>query len=171
MKKINFKNSVIALTIGIFAVSCNSGGSKQNGVAQQSDSEKTAETKTEQAKVPGTPTDFFANFGLTEADVKPSDAGEGTLEVAPNDPNHGEVVYKSASLKDGVAREKYIKAMLDKARSLATDGKLYTSVSTKEEFWFKQGSSGAVFQYNYGSGYVTFNILCMDGQLTVGLWK
>jgi hypothetical protein len=61
--------------------------------------------------------------------------------------------------------------VLDKTRSLATDGKLYTSVSTKEEFQFKQGLSGAVFQYYYGSGYVTFNILCMDGKLTVGLWK
>ena len=173
MKSVNFKISVIASAIVMFALTSCGGGSKQHA-AQQSDSENTAETKTEQAKiskVPSTPANFFTSFGLTEADVKPSDAGDGTLELDPNNPTHGEVVYKSTSLKDGAAREKFINTVLEKIRSLATDGKLYTSVSTKEEFQFKKSSYAAVCQYYYETGYVTFNILCMDGKLTVGLWK
>jgi hypothetical protein len=176
MIKTNFLRNVATITacLAVTMMASCGGGSSNKSATQTSDSEKTTETKTEQAKisdVPTTPAEFLSKFGLSEADVKPSDAGEGTLEVAPNDPNHGQVVYKSANLKDGATREKFINTVLDKTRSLATDGKLYTNISTKEEFQFKQGSFGVVFQYNYGSGYVTFNLLCMDGKLTVGLWK
>jgi hypothetical protein len=177
MTKANFLRNVAA-AVACLAVTmmtaCSGGGSSNKSAAQTGDSEKTTETKTDLqkvSKVPGSPAEFFANFGVSEADVKPSDSGGGTLELDPNNPTHGEVTYQSVKLKDIAEREMYINALLDKARSLATDGKLYTSVSTKEEFKFKEGSYAAVCQYYYEDKYVTFNVMCMDGQVKVGFWK
>jgi plasmid stabilization system protein ParE len=170
MTKTNFLRNVAAIAVCLAAMTaCNSGGKKD--AAQTSSEEPVAEVQTVETAIAATPAEFLSRFGVAEADVKPSDANDGTLELAPNDPNHGEIVYKSAKLKDVAEREKYINALLDKARSLATDGKLYTSVSTKEEFQFKEGSYAAVCQYYYEDKYVTFNVMCMDGQVKVGFWK
>jgi hypothetical protein len=68
MKRVNFKNSVRALAIGLSVVSCGGSGNKPQQLA-------TSETKTEQAKsssaakpkVEG----IFGEFGLTDKDVTP----------------------------------------------------------------------------------------------------
>ncbi|MDR1896572.1 MAG: hypothetical protein LBR10_07270, partial [Prevotellaceae bacterium] len=83
MTKVNFLRNVatIVACLAVTMMTSCGGGSSNKGAVQSGDSEKTTETKTEQAKisdVPGSPAEFLANFGLTEADVKPSDAGEGT---------------------------------------------------------------------------------------------
>lgn len=158
------------------------GGTTNPGTSQQQPSdtpdESTPSDTPDESKPAETPAEFLALFGLTEDDVKPTDAGDGTLEVAKNNPNYGKVTYvlENKSLKDAAAREEFFKKVLEKTRSLSTDGAVYTTVSSKEAFEFKQdfftGShNSATWQYNYGTGYVTFTLQYIEGQLSVTLQK
>ena len=89
MTKMNLKNSVIAMAIGLSVVSCGGrGGNQQSGTA-------TSETQTEtvssgsvvKPKVEG----IFGEFGLTDADVTPQGA---TIEpnAGFNEVNKGKVI-------------------------------------------------------------------------------
>ena len=70
MTTVNFKNSLIALAIGVAVVSCGGrGGNQQSGAATSEAQTETAKSSgnTVKPKVEG----IFGEFGLTDADVTP----------------------------------------------------------------------------------------------------
>ena len=140
MKKVNFTmRNVVAIAIFLAAtmsVSCGGGGANKQ---QQSATTETA--KTEQA-TPAKDVDlrtvagFLSQFGLTESDIKPEGAGEGS--IGRFNPRNTEAtltwnIGQNATLEQ---ENKWIQKVVDKTKSLATDRKLLVERSDTQEFVF-----------------------------------
>jgi hypothetical protein len=123
MKRLNLKISVIALAIGMFAVSCSGGGSKQQSGSA------TPETQTETAgsgSLEKAAADLFPGSGLTgfvptfAAEVKPSkDNNSASFLIKPS----GEQ-YNDSDLTNEQYNE-WVQSLYNKAKALSEDGKVY----------------------------------------------
>ena len=129
--RVNIKNIVIALAIGLVMVSCGGrGGNQQGGAA-------TTETQTEQA-TPDTKTvsGFLSQIGLTETDVKPEGAGEGIVIDVSSSGNRASISW---NMVDVTAEKEnaWLKKVYDKTKALSTGGKVYVDgTDLKQEFVF-----------------------------------
>lgn len=101
MKRINIKNSVIALAIGLFAVSCGSGGSKQHIIAQEK----------------------FENLERYLKGLENEDAFSGVVVIAKDGKN---LYSKTIGYTN---RENKVKINLDSQFDLSSTSKLYTGTS------------------------------------------
>ena len=129
MRSINFKNSVIALVFGLFAVSCGGSGSKQQSNTKATET-KTSVAVEETKKVDvKTVAGYLSQFGLTENDIKPDgftsfEGPEGWLIKI----NAGANLFNDWSKK-----------VYDKVKTISTDGKMYyegyPSLGKEEAFW------------------------------------
>jgi len=173
MKRVNFKNSVIAMAIGLSVVSCGGSGSKQ----QSQSTAAAPDTKTEQA-TPDTKTvsGFLSQIGLTETDVKPEGAGEGIVIDVSSSGNRASISW---NMVDVTAEKEnaWLKKVYDKTKALSTGGKVYVDgTDLKQEFIFAplnraeyQSDMNWVFPYNgkeigircqiLGSGAVDIRII------------
>jgi hypothetical protein len=102
----------------------------------------------------------------------PEGATGGTLTLNPNNSYIGEIEYTIENAHPANGLDKTIKTALyekvmEKCRTLATDGKIYNNVSSKKEYVWNGTSYGMVFQYLYNSGYVTFSIGSYGKKFTV----
>jgi len=70
MTRVNFKNSVIALAIGLSVVSCGGGGSKQQSGAATSEEAKGSSAV--KPKIEGIVEGIFGVYGLKDEDVTPA---------------------------------------------------------------------------------------------------
>ena len=101
MKRVNIKNSVIALAIGLFAISCGSGGSKQQTIVQEK----------------------FENLENYLKGLENEDSFSGVIIIAKD----GKILYsKTIGYAD---RENKVKINLDSQFDLSSTSKLFTGTS------------------------------------------
>jgi hypothetical protein len=146
--KVNFKNGVIAVAIGVVMVSCGGrGGNQQSGAA-------TSEAKTEQV-APANEVDkstvagFLSQFGLTEADVKPANAGETSIGRLDTRRTEGTLSWNIGQNATIEQENVWIQKVVDKTKTLAADRKLLAVRSDTDEFVFSPLSAREDVQWHY----------------------
>ncbi len=108
---------------------------------------------------------FLSQFGLTEADVKPEGAGEGSHKTE----REGKRGRVSWIVEDATAevKDQWIQAIVEKTKTLATDGKIYVDSYFEDEFSFTSiadtGTSTIVWMYHYSDSDVDIKCEILDG--------
>ena len=131
MTRVKFKNSVIALAIGLFAVSCGGGGSKQ------SSGSATTETKTEKAATKGTELKDVdeknwqsvvkANFGIDIA------VPAGWTFKSVKSPNGVNNIIIAMTLGEGTTGKAEGKRLFEATKSLSPHGNYKGKVDWEAE--------------------------------------
>ena len=116
MTRVNFKNSVIALAIGVATISC---GSRNSNAQQQAATPETAQTATQQVAQNADVAKILSLGGLSESDIKP----DGFVKFLPFDDE--EFVIEASAPLGEEGQKAWVKKIFDKCQQLSTDGKIY----------------------------------------------
>ncbi len=108
---------------------------------------------------------FLSQFGLTEADVKPEGAGEGS-HTTEREGKRGRVSWMAEDATAEV-KDEWIQAIVEKTKALATDGKLYADSYFEDEFSFTSitdaGTGRIGWLYYYSDSEVDITCEVLDG--------
>jgi hypothetical protein len=122
MKRVNIKNSVIALAIGLFAVSCGGGGSKPQQTA-------TSETTTQQATpAAGSSLEIKdVNVGNWQAVIKATREGVDIplpdgWTVVKAEPSRGSYVAVTFDVGGSTTVEQFGQMLMDATKAVASNG-------------------------------------------------
>jgi hypothetical protein len=139
MTNSNFKNSVIALAIGIFAVSCGGSGSKKPGGVSDIEKQaaKTVETKSVSS---GWESNEYTKQ-LPKPDISVSAAGESSMGYSAN--------FSNATLEQVKAYAAKVKTSGFSADAYESDGDTYTFSAKNAAGWsvlitWSQGRAGVL---------------------------
>ena len=105
---------------------------------------------------------FFASYGLTEANIKPSGVGEGEIKINEYIDSQAEVTYKAElSLEKAI---EWRDMLMNATKAASDDGKVYANVSSGKEYptpeWIDTASKSctATWSYKYNGDVVIVSI-------------
>ena len=150
MTKVNFKNSLIAVAIGLVMVSCGGGNSNKQSATTETSEQQAAPAVEVKSTDKSTVADYLAHFGLTEDDIKPT----GFVSFEGPD---GWLIKVNASENQF---DIWAKKVFDKIKTISTDGKVYDQgyPTFKEEASFVNGGTLYQWAYPYNSKTVEVDI-------------
>lgn len=139
------------------------GGTTDSGTQQTDPGTSQQGGENEDGKIDtSTVSGFFASYGLTEADIKPTGVGEGTIKANEYIESQAEVTY-SAELDLASAIE-WRDMLMSATKAAADDGKIYADVSTGKEYptpeWVDTAVQGctATWSYKYKGNVVIITL-------------
>ena len=96
---------------------------------------------------------FLSQFGLTEVDIKPEGAPNGTHAVDVRKKTKGRVSW-NVNNPTTEQKTQWVQKVIEETKTLATDGKLYVDSNFSSEFVLSSIEETVTWVYKYNNSYI-----------------